>query len=161
MVQNVTLIKRGEMSSASDPDPILMSEVIDLGLQLNEAAKILGVDIMADVAVTLGDTSYLDVAISFDPDDTLPGDFKDDEHFAVFRLRVEGDATTKTAIQTNFWRFLNFIGMNLVTARNLSMIVRSQSLVGASAAYNLRYIIYYERYIPSPNDLNQLIAWRR
>jgi hypothetical protein len=99
--------------------------------------------------------------MSFDPEDTGVNFFEDDEHFCGIRERVEG-ATTQTDIQTTVRQFFTFYGENLITCRNLACISRSAQVGGADApAQNVRYVVHYERYTPSTNDLNQLIAWRR
>lgn len=161
----ITLVRREEMSANAVVGETYskLNKEIDLGLALNEASRILGVYLEGDVPSPASDaiSHYLELLVSFDPEDTDVNSFLDDEHFCGLRSRVEG-ATTQTDIQTAVHQYFNFVGMNLVTVRNLAFIARSAQVGGADApAINARCVVYYEKYTPGTNELNQLIAWRR
>ncbi|MBA7707530.1 hypothetical protein ES703_116404 [subsurface metagenome] len=163
MGQPITLVKRGWMSAASPAgfNETLMAEEVDLGLSLAEAARILFVDLQGDVAPIAQDTGYLDVLVSFDPGDKDVAFLVDDNHFCGLRTRTQSGNATIEVIQTSVHRQFNFSGEQLITVRNLAMICRTIGMTGDAPAYNLFYVIHYEKYTPSAGELNQLIAWRR
>ena len=131
--------------------------VVDLGLGINEAAKIVGVLLSLDAwCLTPGSTNTADVAYSFDPEDLVPaGD--DDEQFAHLRMRADLVGVTVGAARTSQSEFLDFTGMTLVTARNLSLMLAA----AVADEANCFCKVYYEKYKPSAQELIQLIAQRR
>jgi len=162
MGQPITLVKRGWMSAASpvgEPET-LMAEEVDLGLSLSEAARILMVDLQGDIAVGAAETQYMDCLVSFDPGDRGVAFLVDDNHFCGMRSRLRGGAAAAD-IQTTTHRQFDFSREQLVTVRNLAVIVRVIAMVGDAPAYNLFYVVHYEKFVPSAGELNQLIAWRR
>lgn len=131
------------------------SIVIDLGLGIDEAARILGilgvVSISGDLktAQALGRLTY-----SFDPEDTLPSG-ADDEHFFIMETATVGVGTAGGAKAAETV-FADYSKMNLVTTRNLAMT--GEAYVSAA---RMAGRVYYEKFKPSAMELNQLIATRR
>jgi hypothetical protein len=130
------------------------NQVVDLGLGIDEAARILGVSLSlvftgASLPVSLGQAVY-----SFDPEDNVVVP-EDDEQFALVGLAELLTGATGGQKRSEF-AFLNFSGMNVITTRNLALVL---TVVGTAMAVYGR--VYYERYKPSDRELVQLIATRR
>ncbi|MBA7551979.1 hypothetical protein ES705_44530 [subsurface metagenome] len=126
---------------------------VDLGLGVDEAARILGVMVTALSATPTGAGS-INVAYSFDPEDAAPAP-DDDEQF--FDMYVSVLLTTQGGRMESDTVFADFSGMNLITTRNLSFCAKAVGVAGGIANGK----VYYEKYKPSVTDLNQLIARRR
>ncbi|MBA7586123.1 hypothetical protein ES708_28119 [subsurface metagenome] len=144
-MSSITYVKSSEITTAAAD---VKAEEINLGLSINEAARILGVELGAIAASA---TATAKVDLSFDPEDTAI-DGADDEHFACVERNAFGTSVDST------WAFLyfDFTRMNLITTRNLALILETLVAGGTGKAK-----IYFEKYIPSAQDLNQLIAARR
>ncbi len=130
---------------------------VELGLGIDEAARIIGVGMQVYVdSVFIPDNVPAGFACySFDPEDTQPsGD--DDEQFAATMVACSAPAASTGAQKQSEVTFFDFSGMNLVTTRNLSFIL--SALLGSCAAQGK---VYFERFKPSKDDLVQLIATRR
>ncbi|MBA7552042.1 hypothetical protein ES705_44594 [subsurface metagenome] len=130
---------------------------VDLGLGIGEAARILGVEFCVNMtSIVIVDIVATGIAAySFDPEDVAIN-ADDDEQFATCicgaSMILAGTGAHKQSEVTYF----DFSGMNLVTTRNLAFILQSLFALWSCAAK-----VYYEKYKPSVNDLNQLIATRR
>jgi len=131
--------------------------VIDLGLGIDEAARILGVVLnVASVGIfAAGTSSVCYGALSFDPEDTTYAP-SDDEQFVACVVMASAIAASTGAHKQSESIFVSFIGMNLVTTRNLALVGTATGLVGS-----VETKVYYEKYKPSANELIQLIATRR
>ncbi|MBA7586994.1 hypothetical protein ES708_29002 [subsurface metagenome] len=131
--------------------------VVDLGLGLDEAARILGVQFdISMVGVYLPTLNVrAQAAYSFDPEDL---DFRgtDDEQFASCEVAISAGQTSTGAVKQSEHAFHDYTGMNVVTTRNLALVCTA---TGLNASVSGK--VYYERYKPSASDLNQLIAARR
>ncbi|MBA7545808.1 hypothetical protein ES705_38186 [subsurface metagenome] len=146
----MTYVKSDQlMLAAAGSDAV----VVDLGLGVDEAARILGVEVSALAASPAGAAS-INAAYSFDPEDLVPAP-NDDEQF--FDMYVSLLLTTTGGRQDSDTVFADFSGMNLITTRNLAFVATAVGVAGGIANGK----VYYERYKPSVNDLNQLIARRR
>ncbi|MBA7587390.1 hypothetical protein ES708_29419 [subsurface metagenome] len=148
----ITYVKSNELEAAS---MIPESVEVDLGLAIDEAARILGIElsVMPSGTPQAGDNRG-EAVVSFDPEDTAI-DYSDDEQFAILISNVSFVGATAAAQSSqNIW--LDYTGLNLITSRNLRFIV-----MGAVTAAKGKCRVFYEKYKPSVSDLNQLIAQRR
>ncbi len=131
--------------------------VVDLGLAIGEAAKIIGVlmAVAEETIVIPGSFVRVEAAYSFDPEDVLPA-VNDDEQFAHIVVATSSPAAATGCQKQSEEVYLDFSGLSLVTTRNLSLSLLASGSGGAVIGK-----VYYERYKPSANDLNMLIATRR
>ncbi len=127
---------------------------VDLGLGIDEAARILGVALSLEFTGASLPISPGQAAYSYDPEDAVV-DPEDDEQFALVGLAELLTGATGGQKRSEFG-FLDFSGMNMITTRNLALIL---TVAGTAMAVHGR--VYYERYKPSDRDLVQLIATRR
>jgi len=131
--------------------------VVDLGLGIEEAARILGVLLnVACIGIFAAGTSLACYgAYSFDPEDTSYSP-TDDEQFAACLMITSAIAASTGAKKQSESIYLDYSGLNLVTTRNLALVGTASGLLGSVEGK-----IYYEKYRPSANELVQLIATRR
>jgi hypothetical protein len=130
---------------------------VDLGLGIDEAARIVGAEfcvnmiskVIADIVAT-GIAAY-----SFDPEDVAIA-ANDDEQFVTCVCGASMILAGTGAHKQSEVTFFNFSGMNLVTTRNLAIIIQS-----LFAEWSVDAKVYYEKYRPTKDDLMQLIATRR
>jgi hypothetical protein len=127
---------------------------VELSLALDEAARIMGVSLSVEftgaaLPISLGAAAY-----SFDPEDTVIAP-EDDEQFALVGLAELLTGATGGQKRSEF-AFLDFSGMNLITSRDLALLLH---VVGTAMAVHGR--VFYERYRPTKDELVQLIAQRR
>lgn len=149
-MQGITLVKSdGITLAAAGTDAV----VVDLGLGIEEAAKILGILVSGFPATPTG-AARLEMVYSFDPEDTAI-DPDDDEQF--FHAVVSVLMTTQGARIDSETTFANYIGMNLITTRNLAFIVQAVGTAGGIAKGK----VYYEKFKPTDRELVTLIAQRR
>ncbi len=130
------------------------SVVVDLGLGIEEAAKIMGVALSVEFTGASLPVSQGEAAYSFDPEDTVVAP-EDDEQFALVGLAELLTGATGGQKRSEFG-YLDFSGMNLITTRSLALLLH---VVGTAMVVQGR--VYYERYKPSDKELVQLIATRR
>ncbi|MBA7583955.1 hypothetical protein ES708_25906 [subsurface metagenome] len=130
---------------------------VDLGLSINEAARILGIYLGAYRAGTMKADEYgaVEAAYSFDPEDTTL-DRDDDEHFAHVVVGVSSIVASTGAVKQSEVVFFDFTKMNLVTTRNVAFLLKTLVIEGAAIGR-----VYYEKFVPSQVELVQLIAQRR
>ncbi|MBA7592849.1 hypothetical protein ES708_35043 [subsurface metagenome] len=128
---------------------------VDLGLGIDEAARILGVELSIESSLALADgVKARRAAYSFDPEDTTIV-LDDDEQFAYLPLVVAGLGTSG-GTTANAALYMDFTGMKLITSRNLAFL----ALV-ADVADTVVGKVFYEKYKPPVAELTQLIAARR
>ena len=108
---------------------------INLGLGVDEAARILAIELYGSVDVANG----VNVAISFDPEDTL-SNRNDDEQFCFLEHKVVEVAAGELVCCRE--AFFNFVGMNLITARNLALILASADLTTEVCG---ACVVFYEK----------------
>jgi len=158
MSQPITLVQRVFLSAVSAPE-VVERAIVDLGLAIGECARILAVDMELDVAVTAQETSYGQLGLSYEPE-VAPNPMTDDDTIAMIRSRFQSGNATYESLQTSVHRFFNFRGLNMVTANKMSIVC---STVGATdaPAFNCSVAVFYEKFKPSTQDLNELIAYRR
>ncbi|MBA7586763.1 hypothetical protein ES708_28768 [subsurface metagenome] len=150
----VTYVKVGHLTSGLDA---AAAEEVKLGLGIDEAARILGVELIIRMAASPDAPSYFgftDTALSFDPEDTEIR-YGDDEQFAYLSTDAFVTNTYKSFVSAREI-YLDYSRLNVITSRDLAFMVRGSNTMGHG-----RYVIFYEKYKPSVNDLNQLIAQRR
>ncbi|MBA7592179.1 hypothetical protein ES708_34357 [subsurface metagenome] len=130
---------------------------VDLGLGIDEAAKITGIALCVFIDDIYAPNNLLKIqaAYSFDPEDAVVAP-TDDEQFAGLTLTVASLTAAVEPVMHSLSEFFDFSNMNLVTTRNLAFIITS--LLGKGGAIGK---VYYERFKPSAIDLSQLIAARR
>lgn len=131
--------------------------VVDLGLGIDEAARIQG--IMLDLSMN-GDAAAIvemrvAAAYSFDPED-LVWSGTDDEQFASCIISTLGATATTTSAKQSEHAFFDFTGMQVVTTRNLALVATAAGLAATVSGK-----VYYEKFKPSAIELSQLIATRR
>ncbi len=131
--------------------------VVDLGLGVDEAARILGVSITVLITTifTAPMYSFIEGCYSFDPED-IAISRSDDEHFAYTAV-AHSDITASTgASKQSEVIFLDFTKMNVVTTRNLAFLCAATGLKGMAVGR-----VYYEKFSPTDRELVTLIAQRR
>jgi len=133
------------------------SVVVDLGLGIDEAARILGVLLnVACIGIFAAGASLACYgAYSFDPEDTTYAP-TDDEQFAACFLITSAIAASVGAKKQSESIYIPFIGLNLITTRNLALVGTASGLLGSVEGK-----VYYEKYKPAATELVQLIATRR
>lgn len=148
---SVTLIKREALEATIG---LTVAKEIDFDLGLDEAIRILRVDalVMLNPGVTI---AWAEAQLSLDPeDDDMSWDADDRFAYMYAKHSISGDnwAMGEFGARQSF----DYSQINLITCRNLGMILEAS---GATHAY--RVTIFYERFKPSAQDLNQLILHRR
>jgi len=151
MNSGMTLVNKVTQGAAAG---VTGAKVITLGLSMNEAARIVGVGIaMYHLLGASGVAVQSEVAISFDPEDTaIVSD--DDEQFV--HCYNTNEWTTTGGSRTAMNIFYDFHAVNLITTRNLALLVAS---VGGVATAEV--CVYYEKFAPNKDTLVQLISTRR
>ena len=145
----ITLVKSDQLAPASGATE---SVEVDLGLGIDEAAKILGIYLEASqIKEVVG--GFVQACYSFDPEDTVVAP-ADDEQFAFVGIR-QGFLTQGLSVLTGR-EFFDFSSMNLITTRNLRMLCTC-----FAEAAEAKGRVYYEKYKPAQMELVQLIAQRR
>ncbi|MBA7592109.1 hypothetical protein ES708_34286 [subsurface metagenome] len=150
----MTYVKSDELTAA--PDATAAVEV-DLGLGIDEAARILGVllDVYQSGVYAPNACIWIQGAYSFDPEDTIING-TDDEQFAQLDLVTSSlTAAVEPQLQSAS-QFFDFTRMNLVTTRNVALL-----LDAAADSGGVKGKVYYEKFKPSAIELTQLIATRR
>jgi len=131
--------------------------VVDLGLAIGEAARIVGVSLSISGATIPTAPLYfwLQGVYSFDPED-CEVENSDDEQFA--HIGVSAGIITASVGMTDHCAnvYFDYSHLSLVTTRNLALICAANGLNAIVVGK-----VYYERYKPSVTDLNMLIATRR
>jgi len=146
----ITLVKSDLLTVAIGATEVV---VVDLGLGIDEAARILGVLLVVRLTPAVA-SGILTAVYSFDPEDVAIAG-ADDEQFVGSEVAVDIVGAAYAAVPTRVNHF-NFVGLNLITSRNLAFIATSVTTAGL--AYGR---IYYEKYKPVATELIQLIAQRR
>ncbi len=150
----ITLIKSDWLTPLAAATEVV---VVDLGLGIDEAAKILAVSLTVAVGTIFTAPIYtlIEAAYSFDPEDTVITR-TDDEIFAYVAVATS-DITASTGAQKQSEAiFLDFTQMNVITTRNLAFLVAAVGLTGEGVGR-----VYYEKFAPTSLELIQLIAQRR
>jgi len=153
----LTQIQRTLLGAVSAPEVVNRAEV-DLGLGIGEAARILAVDFDMDVALATTDTTYGDVSVRFNPEG-VSNPAEADDAFAYRRTRREVDADG--LMLTSIHQYFDFSALELIAVKNLRITCATSALVGDAPAYNCTVCIYYEKFTPSAQQLNELILYRR
>ncbi len=130
---------------------------VDLGIGIDEAARILGISltVWVDTIFTAPIYSLIEASYSFDPEDTAISK-TDDEQFAFVAVATSAITASTGSRKQSEAIFLDFTKMNLVTTRNLAFLVQATGLKGDGAGK-----VYYEKFKPSDRELVTLIAQRR
>lgn len=132
-----------------------VAQIVDLGLSINELARILGVYLEVEIqTAVISATARCELEYSFDPEDTTVVT-TDDEHFARCLVRAAGGTQGGSNKQSEVL-YKEFHDQNMLTSRNLSIIGRSDI-----ANTNVAGKVFFEKFVPTANELNQLIARRR
>ena len=154
MAKEITYVKSDIVAPTSGTS---VAAVVDLGLAIGEAARILGVLIVAEIAAIFvaGSLGIIDAVYSFDPEDTavVP---TDDEQFAFCGAAIGAIAASTGATKQSEVLFHDFSGMNVITTRNIALIAKATGM--DCIVYGK---VYYEKYRPAATELVQLIATRR
>ncbi|MBA7591708.1 hypothetical protein ES708_33869 [subsurface metagenome] len=150
----ITLIKSDWLTPLAATTEVVE---VDLGLGIDEAARILGVSLTVAVGTIFTAPMYalIEAAYSFDPEDIVITR-TDDEIFAYVAVATSDLAASTGAQKQSEAIFLDFTQMNVVTTRNLAFLVAAVGLTGEGVGR-----VYYEKYKPTQIDLVQLIAQRR
>lgn len=146
----ITLVKSNLLTVAIGATEV---EEVDLGLGIEEAARILGVVLVLRLTPAVA-SGLLTAVYSFDPEDVAVAG-ADDEQFVGSEVAVDIVGAAYAAVTTRV-NYFNFVGLNLITTRNLAFIATSVTTAGI--AYGR---VYYEKYKPAATELIQLIAQRR
>jgi len=153
-VGQATLVKSDYLAAAAGTTAAVE---IELGIGTDEAARILGVylSVMGTTILTAGTWNEVSGALSFDPEDLVIA-HADDEQFAEVHVSTSSIAASTSAAKQSEVIFKSFVGMNLLTTRNLALILGTTGITGSVISK-----IYYEKFKPTVNELNMLIAQRR
>ncbi|MBA7585668.1 hypothetical protein ES708_27656 [subsurface metagenome] len=154
MAKEVTMIKADTITAAGNASGAV---VVDLGLGIDEAAKITGIFLSAFVTGVVTPAMYQNVqgSYSFDPEDTTVS-WTDDEQFVGVRVDISAGAAAVEPTKASEVIFKDFSLMNVITTRNLALIITAVEIGGGVVGK-----VYYEKYKPAVNELVQLIAQRR
>ncbi len=150
----VTEVKSDEINAASGASSAV---VVDLGLAIGEAAKIVGValTVYGSTIPTAPLFGLIEGGYSFDPEDEVVNR-TDDEQFAYVAAAFGLLAASTGVADFKEEGFFDFTNMGLITTRNVALVMTAAGLNGIVVGK-----VYYERYKPTVNDLNMLIAKRR
>ncbi len=145
--------------------PVIMSTFIDLGLSLGEACRILGAYMQIKLGTEMISVGFCQCifGLSFDPAEVSGPSIADDEVFALLDNSIHQEATgAGGSMQRVVQRYYDLSNLNLITTRNVGLIATGESeRIAITPEILCMAKIYYERYTPSANDLNMLIATRR
>ncbi|MBA7714514.1 hypothetical protein ES703_123539 [subsurface metagenome] len=153
----LTLVQRTLLSAVSAPAVVERAE-IDLGLGIGEAARITGVDIDMDIAMTASATEYGDCSVRFNPEG-VSNPAEADDAFVYLRSRKQAGATP--TINTSMHQYWPLEHQNLIAVKNLRITCATAALVGDAPAFNASVCVYYEKFVPNAQQLNELILYRR
>jgi len=153
-VGQATLVKSDQIAAAAGATNAVE---VELGIGTDEAARILGVELAVMMTVTMAAALWNEVtaAYSFDPEDLVVA-VADDEQFAMVHLSTSAIAASTGAMKQSEVVFMSFVGMNLLTTRNLALVLGVTGSAG-----NVTARVFYEKFKPTVNELNMLIAQRR
>jgi len=156
MAQNITFVKSNAITLTPALGDVYVPEEVDLGLGIDEAARILGVYLNVIALATAATVQVVRAGYSFDPEDTTLVS-ADDECFAFLEMAV---LVLGTAVGLNTTKaiYMDFTGLNLITTRNVAFITYGYNATDSAGANGK---LFYEKYKPNANDLVQLIAQRR
>ncbi|MBA7710878.1 hypothetical protein ES703_119826 [subsurface metagenome] len=143
--------------------PYIIKGTIDLGLSIGEAVRILGVYMMIKLGLEFNFAGFHQVhfGLSFDPDQSTPA-IADDAIFARLDHSIAQETgTAEAAVIRGIQKLYDFERMNLITTRNIGMVAEAECDFTTTQEVQIMAMIYYERFVPTPNDLNMLIATRR
>ncbi len=152
-MQGMTLVKSNILELGA---PGITYQVVDLGLGIDEGARILAVEIdIFNPGAMIGTWGNCQISVSFDPEDKTV-DPSDDEQFAfaVSAYDIVGLAGGNNPM-VDVWK--DFSSLNLITTRNIALIMRAENAGPFFAVIKT----FYEKFKPSQLELVQLIATRR
>ncbi|GAH44562.1 unnamed protein product [marine sediment metagenome] len=150
----ITYVKADTIVAAGNASAAV---VVDLGLGVDEAAKITGILLSAFFTGICTPAMYQNVqgSYSFDPEDAVVS-WTDDEQFAGVRVDLSAGVAAVEPVKGSEIIFMDFSAMDVITTRNLALIVTAVEVGGGVVGK-----VYYEKYKPAANELIQLIAQRR
>ncbi|MBA7712348.1 hypothetical protein ES703_121322 [subsurface metagenome] len=145
--------------------PVIIKGFIDLGLAIGEACKILSAYMQIKLGtemITVGFCQCI-FGLSFDPQEVSGPSIADNEVFALLDNSIHQEATgAGGSMQRVVQRYYDFTTLNLITTRNIGLIATAESeRIAVTPEVLIMAKVYYERYTPTANDLNMLIATRR
>jgi hypothetical protein len=150
----ITLVQSKGLVAAMAGVPNLT--VVDFQLAMDEAVRILGIEgTIRSVEAQSGTWGNAQMAVSFDPNDNAIDDY-DDEQFCMFVASFDIVGVTG-GMTPGLSEFRDYTGMNLLTVRNLGLILTAEN----SVPYIGCVKVCYEKFKPTQAELVQLIARRR
>jgi len=157
----LTLFQRVFLSAVSAPT-VVKNALIDLGLGVGEIARILGIEIQMDTAVTADNLSYGQASVIVDPEATTSGvHLGQNKDIAYIRQRVQSGNATYEVVRTSTHRYFDYTGMNVLVIENMKFLASTSSGTGDAPAFNATVMVFFEKYKPTAQELNELILYRR
>jgi len=144
--------------------PHTLKGELDLGLAIGEACQILAVYINIKQGLEFNHAGFQQCILgcSFDPNEASGPSSVDSEIFAVLDSSyAQETGTAEAAIQRVVQRLYDFSALKLITTRNIGIIGQCEGDFATLQEVTAQVRVYFERYTPTVNDLNRLIATRR
>lgn len=153
--------------TAGAGSPTQLHQEIDLGLGMDQVARILAVHmgLLSGIEPITANTGHhsLEGWVSLNPEQVQWYNNRDEQFVSMLLSLV--NVATVTISEYGVQRALNlnfdFLEMNLITSRNLSFGVRCRSDMATKPEGECHLMVFWEKFKPSANELNQLISARR
>ncbi len=162
-MQGFTYNKTANVSiAAGETVPASIGKEIDLGLGVDQVARILAIDISAKSGTECGQDGYQRVraTVYTDPEEVVGRVYSDDEIIAFIEDDNDQGAVALGPFNRGRQRFLDFTNMNVITSRNLGFGVTIASNIATHSEGEASVNVWYEKVVPSANELNRILARR-
>ena len=156
MADRITHLKSNSISLTPAKGDAYVAEEVDLGLGIDEAARIVGVYLNVIAQLITDGNVVVRAGYSFDPEDTTLVS-ADDECFAFIEMFCHDVGLAYDGNWT-YAIYQDFSHLNLITTRNVAFIGYGYN-VDCTQGVNGK--LFYEKYRPTDRELVQLIAQRR
>ena len=151
-MRNMTLVKADYMIIVT---PGSLAKVIDLGLAIDEMARILAVHFSIQEAGDETVGAEYQAALSWDPEDTSLT--IDQDRFFVTLAGSSAHVGTAYGGNTMISQWFDFTNLMMATTRNLALLFSTSTV----CVVKLWSHVYYEKFKPTQMELVQYIAQRR
>lgn len=147
---NITYVKNQSIGVAAG---VTSAVQIDLGLAINEGARILGIQASIELSALTTADNLAAAWMSFDPGDIISA-VNDDEQF--WHLGAGTQYLTEGGMMSVVNDWTDYSHLNLITTRNLSLIFGTTGSAGGCEVK-----VFFEKFTPTKDELVGLIAHRR
>lgn len=155
----ITYIKSKYVQVVGDGGNVHAHYELDLGLQLDEIARIVGVEIGFCFTNSVTDPLTCCAGVSLDEDDDSFNPENDDQ-FAMFRIVGDAMGVSTGAVFNGLSQHFDYTNMNILTSQHLALI-NEISLSQNALVMGATFTIFYEIVKPSNQQLVEIIARRR